>query len=450
MLHLAKWLILRRQAFVGAMLCACLLVPLTPRPIQAQQTLATMREQGRIMLSVLKSDVLKNYYEPTYHGVDVEARFKETDEQIKQANSLGEILSLISAAMLSLNDSHTYFVPPRFSTSVQHGWVMKFVGDKCYVAAVQPGSDAEAQGLRPGDRVLAVEGQRPTRANFWQISYIIYLLAPRTAMAVQVVKPDGRSVAYKLQAKVREGRALINLQTGMASDRNDLIREAQMDARLNAHRYYEIGDEALIWKMPQFDLPERQVDEMIERARKRKALVLDLRGNGGGEETTLLRLVGNLFDHDVKLGDLKQRKEVKPLSAKTRGDKAFKGQLVLLVDSETGSAGEVLARIVQLERRGKVIGDKTAGAVMRGRSYDHQVGASLIVYYGAVVTDADLIMTDGHSLEHVGVTPDELILPQAADLASQLDPALAHAAQVAGVELSPERAGAMFPVQWRK
>ena len=427
-----------------------LLVTLAPHAARAQQTLSATRDQGRMILDVLKSDVLKNYYDPSYHGVDVEARFKEAGEKIKQANSLSEINSIIGAAMMSLNDSHTYFVPPIFSIRVQHGWTMKMIGNGCYVAAVQPGSNAEAQGLRPGDRIDSVEGWRPTRANFWQVQYVLYLLAPRTAMAVGVVKPDGRHVSYPIKATVHEGRALIDLNTGMASARMDLIREAQMDARLNAHRYYEIGDEALIWQMPQFDLPDRQVDEMIDRARKRKALVLDLRGNSGGAESTLLRLVGGLFEHDVKVGDLKRRKELKPLVAKTRGDKAFKGPVVVLVDSETKSAGEVVARVVQLEKRGTVIGDRTPGSVMRGRSFDHQVGASFIVLYGAVVTDADLIMADGHSLEGTGVTPDELMLPQATDLASQLDPVLARAAELAELKLSPEKAGALFPVQWKK
>ncbi|MDT7542724.1 MAG: hypothetical protein QOE33_2628 [Acidobacteriota bacterium] len=138
------------------------------------------------------------------------------------------------------------------------------------------------------------------------------------------------------------------------------------------------------------------------------------------------------------------------LVAKTRGSKAFTGKLVVLVDSESGSAAEVLARIVQLEKRGTVIGDRTAGAVMRGRSFDHQSGATLIFYYGSSVSDADLLLPDGHSLEHSGVTPDELMLPRASDLASQSDPVLARAAQLIGLSISPEKAGTMFPVEWRK
>ncbi|MFL6228913.1 MAG: S41 family peptidase [Pyrinomonadaceae bacterium] len=416
----------------------------------AQQTLSGNRDAGRIMLGVLKGDVVKNYYDPTYHGINVETSFKEAEEQIKQANSLPEILGIIANTMMRFDDSHTFFMPPSFAVRIQHGWVMEMIGDKCYVVAVQPGSNAEAQGLRPGDRVLSVESTTPTRRDLWKLQYTMFILAPRPSLHVMIEKPDGRRITYETRAVVHEGKPILQLNTGVSSDRNDLIREWETDARLHAHHYYEFGKEALVWKMPAFDLSELQINEMLDRARERKSLILDLRGNGGGAAETLVKLVGGLFDHDVKVGDLKRRKESKPLVAKTRGANAFTGQLVVLVDSESGSAAEVLARVVQLEKRGTVIGDRSMGAVMLGRSFDHQLGDTLVILFGSSVSDADLLLSDGHSLEHAGVTPDELILPKATDLASQSDPVLARAAQLAGLSLSPEKAGAMFPVEWRK
>lgn len=428
----------------------CLLLLSAAVCAHAQQTLSSSRDAGRIMLGVLKGDIEKNYYDPTYHGIDLDARFKQADDEIKNANSISEILAIIGSASLSLNDSHTFFVPPSFADRIEHGWTMQMFGDGCYVSAVQPGSDAEAKGLRAGDRILKVENVVPTRRDLWKLKYTIFLLAPRAALHVAVEKPDGTRADYTTRPVIHKGKPIINLQGGMASDLNDLIRNEQTESLLHAHRYYEVGKDALIWKMPQFDLSQVKINEMLDKARERKALVLDLRGNGGGGEDTLLWLVGGLFDHDVKIGDIKRRKETKPLVAKTRGAKAFTGQLVVLVDSESGSAAEVLARVVQLEKRGTVVGDRTVGLVMRGRSYDHQLGDAIVYYYGASVSDADLIFADGHALEHTGVTPDELILPRASDLASQKDPVLARAAQLVGLSISPERAGALFPVEWRK
>jgi carboxyl-terminal processing protease len=184
--------------------------------------------------------------------------------------------------------------------------------------------------------------------------------------------------------------------------------------------------------------------------RKHKALILDLRGNAGGAVETLLRMIGNLFDHDITVGDRKRRKDSKPLIAKSLGDHAYKGQLILLVDSGSASASEVLARVVQLEKRGTVLGDRTSGAVMESLGLGHKMGLDTIIMYGVSVTDADLIMADGKSLEHVGVVPDKVLLPTAAELRSQQDPILSYAASLVGVKLDAEKAGTFFPFKWRQ
>ena len=202
--------------------------------------------------------------------------------------------------------------------------------------------------------------------------------------------------------------------------------------------------------MPQFDLTDGQVDDMMNKVAKHRALILDLRGNGGGYVDTLQRLVGNIFDRDIKIGEVKRRNESKPFIAKTRGEKAFKGELVVLVDSDSGSASEVFARVVQLEKRGVVLGDITAGAVMRSRIYPLEHGTEQRVYYALSITDADIIMTDGKSLEHVGVVPDETILPSADDIAAAKDPVLTRAVALYGAQLDAADTGKMFPLEWGK
>jgi carboxyl-terminal processing protease len=141
---------------------------------------------------------------------------------------------------------------------------------------------------------------------------------------------------------------------------------------------------------------------------------------------------------------------MKPSIAKGHNEKAFQGQLIVLVDGESASASEVFARVIQLEKRGTVIGDRSAGMVMQSKFYPLQLGLVNAIFFGINVTNADLIMTDGKSLEHVGVTPDELLLPTPEDMATNRDPVLAHAGSLVGIKLDPEKAGALFPIEWRK
>jgi len=56
-------------------------------------------------------------------------------------------------------------------------------------------------------------------------------------------------------------------------------------------------------------------------------------------------------------------------------------------------------------------------------------------------------MSDGKSLEGVGVQPDELLLPKPEDIASKRDPVLARAAAMLGANLDPAKAWALLNAQ---
>ncbi len=411
------------------------------------QTMGLQRERGRNMLKAIKSEIKKNYYDPKYRGIDLDKLFLEADEMVKKAESPGQIFGIIALTVMNLDDSHTVFIPPSWSVRVEYGWQMQLFGDECRVMAVKPGSDAEAQGVKPGDLVLQVEGVRPTRDTMWKIQYLYNTLRPQPGLRAIIQKPNGNPQQLELMAKSTPRKRVTDL-----TDYNDYMRlvlEEQKSAYLFRHRFYEIKDEAIIWRMPVFDMTPEKVDEAMGKLKGKKSLILDLRGNPGGYEVTLLQVIGNLFDKDIKVGDLVGREKSKPIVAKTRGEKAFRGPLVVLVDSESGSSAELLARVVQLEKRGTVIGDRSSGAVMRAQQMSRAEGLDTVFFYGLNVTINDLIMTDGKSLEKVGVIPDELLLPTSSDLSAELDPVLARAAKLVGLNLSPESAGKLFPVEWR-
>lgn len=436
-------------------LCAALLASALASPpagvVRAQQTLDRIeRERAQAILNTVKDEIKKNYYDPTFRGVDLDARFKLAEEKLKQANSIGQAYGIIAQAVLDLNDSHTTFDPPALGVRAEYGMEMQMIGDSPYVVAVKPGSDA-AKGLKPGDLIHTVDGFRPTRKEFWKMMYYYYALSPRAGLRFVVQSPGGQPRQVDVAAKMQQSKRVLNLTgetSGSDQDINDYIRKSEAAAKSTYHRFRKAGG-VIIWKMPLFGDPEVVDKVMGEHVRGSSALILDLRDNPGGAVVTLERLAGHLFDREVKIADRKGRKEMKPMVAKRRGGAAYDGKLVVLVDSKSGSSSELLARLVQLEKRGVVIGDRSAGAVMQSRYHGRELGTERLVFYGVDVTNADVIMGDGKSLEHVGVTPDELLLPTAEDMAAGRDPVLARAAEIVGIKLDPAQAGAMFPIEWK-
>jgi C-terminal processing protease CtpA/Prc len=411
---------------------------------QAQAITGYEKQRGQMMLDQVKADLKNNYFDSSFHGVNPEAVFKEASEKIKNAQSNGQILGIIAQAVMSLDDSHTFFIPPDRATSTDYGWEMQVIGDDAFVSSVKEKSDAEAKGLKVGDQVHLVDGFQPARSNLWKLIYLYYALRPQPGMHVTVSSPGGQPRELEILAKVQT-RKPIDLTN--YADYMDLVRSSENEEakRKKGHRFQEFGEDLLIWRMPGFNLEIDEVDRLMSKARAHKALILDLRGNQGGYEDTLLRMIGNLFDHDIKVADLQRRKETKPMTAKSRRENAFTGKLIVLIDSGSASSAEILARVVQLEKRGAVIGDVSSGAVMRSRVYDHELGVTKAAFYAISITDADLRMGDGKSLEKNGVTPDEIKLPIGADLASKSDPVLAYAARLAGVTIDAAKAGALFP-----
>lgn len=397
------------------------------------------RDRGRYMLQTLKEDIQKNYYDASFRGVDLNSKFKEAEERIKQATSNSQIMGIIAQVVVDFNDSHTLFIPPSRSARIEYGWQMQMIGDKCYIVKVTKDSDAEAKGLKVGDEVEAINGFVPTRDIMWKIEYTYNLIRPQPVVRFEVVSPEGQKRQLDVLTKVTPRKTVLDL-TGSDDgiDIMNMVREGEND-KSGQHEFYHLGD-ATIWRMPRFNLADDKVDKAVEIIKKRPAVIIDMRNNPGGYVATLQRLLGSLFDHDIQIGTLKQRKESKPLIAKSRGNKAYTGKIIVLVNSESASCAEIFSRVIQLEKRGTVIGDNTSGKVMISRRYSHKLGSDTVIFYGASITDADLIMSDGKSLEQAGVVPDEKLLPTGAELANHKDRVITRAAELLGItKLSPKQ-----------
>lgn len=442
---------IRRHFAAACIRTACVaLLGCLPAVAQGQSLTGFDRHRAQTMLDVVRDEIADQYYDSTFNGVDLRAAYDTASARIRAATALDRAIAAVAQFTLDLHDSHTFFIPPQWTVDVKYGWDMAMVGDSCFVVRVTPGSDAERQGVLPGDLVVTVNGYAPTRDNLWQLLYLYRLLRPQSSLQTVVRSPAATPRPLDLKATLREHKRIMDL-TGRdgGGDIAQLIRDAEKTEDELQFVVKEYGDGVLIWKLPTFAVGTREIEDVVKRARSRKALVLDLRGNGGGPVRTLLALVGQLSRDSVILGMQRERHKQSALIARGAGENAFGGQLIVLVDSRSASASEILARVVQLSRRGRVLGDRTAGAVMRGMYRPFMLGTQTAIFYGVNVTNADLVMSDGGRLERVGVVPDELILPTASDLATGRDPVLARAVTLAGTPLDPTEAGALLRRQRR-
>jgi carboxyl-terminal processing protease len=416
----------------------------SPRPMSSFD-----RERAQLMLQDVANDVRKHYYDPHLHDIDWNAKVQEVKAKIANETTLNMAFAHIAALLDTFNDSHTFFLPPPRPYHAEFGWHLQMIGDHCFIVRVRPNSDGEAKGLKPGDELLALNGYHPNRSNLWKMEYAFAILRPQPGFHLRVKNPDGEERQVNVASILRPIPHLTDLTNANTWQHMELGLEDE--EHLLAPQFAEPSPGIAIVKFNAFFLDEGQVEKIVSRANKAGSLVIDLRGNSGGAVDSMKDLLGAMFDDEVKIGYRVIRSGTKTLIAKAGfGHSRFHGKLTVLVDSKSASASEIFARVIQLEKRGTLIGDHSAGAVMESIQYTHQVGTDMVTFYGASITEANLIMTDGSSLEHTGVVPDELVLPQAADLASGHDPALARAVELLGGKLSADEAGKLFPYRWAK
>lgn len=375
------------------------------------------RARVRDMLKTVSREVEKKFYDRDLRGLDWKALTAQARQRIDRAQSVGEMLTAIFVLVDQLKDSHTFFVPPGQTSKVLYGFEAKAFGNEIRIYELKEGSAAAKAGLQPGDRIWAVNGFRLNRGNLSDFMLYTRVLRPVTVMDITYSRGDGAPRTVRVQAEVKEGKVIQDLNTG--EDFYDLIRE--MESREETYHYssYEGGIGYL--HLPSFTTSELFLKKLVKEIKDSRAVILDLRGNPGGALDILEYFCGFFEPEPTVLAHMVGRKKPKPIKAKPRKP-ALRGPLFILVDSETASAAEVLARHFQRSGRAVVIGDQTAGHVTVARYSPFELGLDLVVFFGVSVAQARLVFPDGEELENRGVTPDQFCLPTAEDLRQERDP----------------------------
>ena len=396
------------------------------------------REYSLNMLSEMEETLREYYYDPKFHGIDLKKRIEEAKARVKTLQYNWQMYRVLVQVLMDLDDSHTSVILPPRSDHYEYGFGIQMIGDSCYVTSVKKDSDAFKQGVQVGDEVLALGRFAPNRRDLWKMLYVLYRLDPTRLLDLKVKKPDGSERQVRITAKTlteKEYRA---------------EQKAKKEARKNKETYepfkcQEISSDVLACKLYSFVVEKNDIDKMMTLALKHPKFILDLRGNSGGYVAVEQYVVSYFFDREIKIADLVTRKKTETRTTKPIVGRQYKGEVAILVDSNSASAAEMTARVLQLENRAKIYGDTSSGSVMTSIAVPFlsvlNTYEAAVISVGMSVTVADVIMRDGSRLEHVGVIPDISLQPTGSALFEKTDPLLSYVAQKMGAQLTPEKAG---------
>jgi carboxyl-terminal processing protease len=375
------------------------------------------------MLKEVSQTVEKNFYDPNLNGVDWKMGVEMARKRIDDADHTGEMVAAITGLLARLNDSHTVFIPPGRTERALFGFDAKPFGDDVLVYDVMPRGPAESAGLRIGDRIVGINDFRATRSNIDVMMRYFRFLNPNRALQLTIRRANNEQQIVTIEAKLES-----ELSKEFSHLEEAYTREREKDREPLAKNY----DSGIVYlRLPTFMTTPHDAGSLMAKAREARAVVLDLRENGGGRVDTLEEVVGHFSKENGKLGDFVGRKKTIPVEVKHRNPN-IAGPLFILVDSHSASASEMLARYLQLTHRGKIIGDRTSGRVNAAEIFPGYIGSVYAVPYAIEIAVARAVMVDGDGLEGKGVLPDDICVPTADDLRAAKDPCLNRALELAG------------------
>lgn len=313
----------------------------------------------------------------------------------------------IRGMLSSLGDPHTSYMDPTEFQQANAPLEGEYEGIGAYVDTTgsiltiispMPGSPAEKAGLKPGDAVIAINGEDMTGID------------PNLVLR-KILGPAGSEVTLKIQRKdtedfevriIREKILLPSIESKMLD--NNI-------AYINLSSFASDTGPKL----------QSALKELL--AKNPKGLILDMRNDGGGYLETAVEVESQFLKDGTALieqyGDKSEHKySVQP------GGLATDIPLVVLVNGGTASAAEITAGAIQDYHRGVLIGEKTygKGSVQQWSTLQNNAGAIR-------VTVARWLTPNGRQINKIGLTPDIEVKLTEADVTAKKDPQLDRAVQ---------------------
>lgn len=260
----------------------------------------------------------------------------DTDKLMKDA----------AAGMVRNLDPYTEFIPEKemsdfeVLTTGKYGGIGSIIRKKGdYVIITQPyeNSPADKAGLKIGDRILKIGDEDAKGFTVEEVSSRLKG-DPNTAIRLMIESLDGTVRELQL---MRERIAIPAISyVGWVADGVGYIRHDDFTDSCAAEL--------------------RAAIEQLKKEGDLRSLVIDYRGNGGGFMQEAVKIVGLFTPRGTEVVRTKGRTEEK--SYKTTTDPAYPDlRLVLLVNSNSASASEIVAGSLQDMDRAVLVGQRTLG-----------------------------------------------------------------------------------------
>jgi carboxyl-terminal processing protease len=319
----------------------------------------------------------------------------------------GAIAGLVDA----YGDPYTVYLPPADAEVFASEIAGNFQGvgmeigkqdDILTVIAPLPETPAEKAGIRPGDKIVKIDG----------------------------VITEGMSVDEAVK-RIRGEKGTSVLITVFREGQTDFLELDVVRDTINIPvSKVEEQDDVFIIRLYNFSaLSEAKMQEALRnfmRSGKTK-LVIDLRGNPGG----YLQSAVNIASYFLPLGDVVVRENYgegqeedvfRSKGFNLRQYRDFK--TVVLVDGGSASASEILAGALREQGVATLVGTKTFGKGSVQELVDMPSGASL------KVTIARWLTPNGHSISEKGIEPDISVVVSEDDRKEKRDPQLKKAIEL--------------------
>lgn len=364
----------------------------TPVPAISQSSSASPRE-------------LKDLFVPFWEAWDI-VHEQYVDQPVDDVALMqGAIRGMLDA----LGDKQTFYMDPQVyesqTSSLAGGYegIGAYVDTKGdYLTIVSPiqGSPAEAAGLRPDDKIIAIDGVDMTDSTPEDARQKV--LGPEGTQVTLTVAREGES--EPLEFVITRAKINIPSVTGKMLENNI----AYVDIN-------SFGDKTT-----------RELDDVLRTlmAQNPKGIVLDLRFNPGGYLTTSVDVASEFIDNGVILYE--QFGNGKREEYKARGNgQATSLPIVVLINEGSASASEIVAGALQDYGRAQLVGVQSygKGSVQTWAPLSNDQGA-------ARVTIAKWLTPKERAIDGIGLTPDFVVKITEEDYANNRDPQLDKALEV--------------------